>query len=183
MRDIGEWLRSEESGETFRHCVRCRMPLLELDCPWLVNKEFVRGECVLEYAICQTCRDAIAAGFSQESRRSVRDFLRSKIDWDGRLREFLLAGELTRRFDSCIACRTARPECSAFGISALFDERGTLTVGPLPLMICQPCIGRMTAGLSAASRGVWRRFIETHFAGPPDGEDRQLPGSGFPGML
>ena len=43
MRSLEEWLCSEETGEPFTHCVRCRLPLLEIDAPWLVNKDYFRG--------------------------------------------------------------------------------------------------------------------------------------------
>ena len=61
MPKLSPWLLSDETGEPFRHCVHCRMPLDEIDAPWLVNKEYRHGECVLEYAICQPCREAAAA--------------------------------------------------------------------------------------------------------------------------
>ncbi len=182
MRNIEEWLCSEESGEAFSHCVRCRLPLLELACPWLVNKEFQRGECVMEYAICQSCRDEVSSGFSAASMKSVREFLETQIDWEERVKEFMLAADLGSRFDFCISCRTGRGDCRGFGISALFDEGGEITTGPLPLLICSPCIGRMTAGLSEESRDVWRKFLAEHFAGPP-GDSEQWPGSGFPGLM
>ncbi len=136
----------------------------------------------MEYAICQSCRDGVSAGFSAASKKSVRMFLETEIAWDARIMEFMLAADLTRRFDACIACRTAREDCAGYGISALFDEGGMITVGPLPLMICLPCIGRMTEGLSEKSRDAWRRFLADHFSGPP-GDWESFPGSGYPGML
>lgn len=168
MRTMNEWLESEETGAAFSHCLRCRFPLLEVDAPWLVNKEFAHGECVLEYAVCQPCRDAVTAELSEESKQSVRLFLEQEIDWDERLREFMLSHDATVRFDACISCRTPREQLAGFGLSALFDSGGMLVTGALPLMICQPCITRMTAGLSDASRDVWRRFLADHFASPPD---------------
>lgn len=176
MRTMDEWLDSEETGEAFSHCVRCSLPLVEIARPWLVNKEFTRGECVLEYAVCQPCRDAVTAELSEESKESVRNFLEREIDWDARLQEFMLSHDATERFSACICCRTPRGEVQGFGLSALFDSGGSLVTGPLPLLICHPCIGRMTAGLSDESREVWRNFLATYFAGPPGD-------SGFPGLL
>jgi hypothetical protein len=92
------------------------------------------------------------------------------------MREFMLSLDSTERFGACIACRTPREELAGFGISALLDSGGSLVTGPLPLLICQPCIGRMTAGLSDRSREVWRKFLAENFAGPPTD-------SGFPGLL
>ncbi|GAA5127101.1 hypothetical protein JIN84_09120 [Luteolibacter yonseiensis] len=176
MRTVDDWLASEETGEAFSHCVRCRLPLVEIAEPWLVNKEIMGGECVLEYAVCQPCRDAVTAEFSEESKKSVRDFLEKEIDWDERLMEFMASHDATDRFESCIACLTPRRVLEGYGLSALFDSGGKLVLGPLPLLICLPCVGKMTASLSDASRSVWRRFLEKNFDGPPGD-------AGFPGML
>jgi hypothetical protein len=176
MRTMDEWLCSEETGEAFSHCLCCKLPLVEIAGPWLVNKEFRREECVMEYAICQACRDRVTDELSEESKEAVRGFLEEEIDWEARMREFMMSHRVTDRFDACIACRAPRGELEGFGISALFDSGGSLVVGPLPLLICQPCVGRMTESLSEASREVWRKFLAENFAGPPRD-------SGFPGLL
>ena len=176
MRSMDEWLGSEETGEAFSHCLCCRLPLLEVDAPWLVNKEFHREECVLEYAICQPCRDQVTDQLSEESKETVRQFLEHEIDWEERVRESMLSHDATERFDACVSCRTPRGEMDGFGISALFDSDGRLITGPLPLLICRGCIGRMTQALSDSSREVWRKFLADHFTGPPND-------SGFPGLL
>jgi hypothetical protein len=169
-------LCSEETGLPFSHCIHCQVPLLEIDAPWLVNKDYFRGECVLEYAICQPCRDRIATRISEDSKAAVRQFLEHEIDWAARLAEFMQMPDLSERFSKCIACRVPRTQMEGYGISVLFDSGGKLVSGPLPLLICRSCIGRMTALLSEESRGVWRQFVEEHFCGPPDA-------SGFPGLL
>jgi hypothetical protein len=174
MRSMDEWLASEETGEAFSHCLCCKMPLVEIDAQWLVNKEFLGIECVLEYAICQPCRDLVTDQLSEESKESVRRFLEHEIDWDQRMKEFMLSHDLAERFKGCIACQVPREDLPGFGLSALFDSGGSLVTGPLPLLICQPCISRMTAALSDESREVWRRFLSEHFTGPPN--DSSFPG-------
>lgn len=176
MRSMEEWLRSEETGMAFAHCVGCRMPLVEIDAPWLVNKDYFRGECVLEYAICQPCRDRISGRIPEVSKAAIRGFLEREIDWDARVSEFMAAHESAGRLSNCIACRTPRGEMEGFGISALYDSAGHLVTGLLPLLICRSCIGRMTELLCDESRGVWEEFLADHFTGPSDG-------SGFPGLL
>lgn len=176
MRTIDEWLASEETGEAFTHCVCCKVPLLEIDAPWLVNKEYLREECVLEYAICQPCRDDVTDRLSEESKEHVRDFLEKEIDWAERMKEFMLAHDATERFGACIACRTPREELDGFGLSALFDSGGSLVTGALPLLVCKSCVTRMTASFSEQSREVWKSFLELNFAGPHSD-------SGFPGLL
>ena len=176
MRTIDDWLKSEERGTAFSHCLCCRLPLVETMAAWLVTKEFVADECVLEYAICQPCRDAMTRRLSEESKESVREFLEREIDWDARLQEFMAAYEVTSRFDHCIACQSPRDELPGFGISALFDSGGELTTGPLPLLICHPCVRQMTSYLSQSSRKVWDDFLAKYFP-TADGRHR------FPGWL
>lgn len=170
MAGINEWLDCEETGEPFSHCIHCKLPLLEIDNLWLVNKDYHRGECVMEYSICKTCRDRTTDLLSEESREAVRKFLELEIDWVERSREFAMMHDPVDRFDACIACRMERQQCDGFAISALFDSDGRLINGPLPLMICHDCAGRMKAVLSEESREVWRQFVAEHFAGPPNGE-------------
>ncbi len=166
MRMMDDWLASEETGKAFTHCQCCRLPLVEIDAPWLVNKEFVGDECVLEYAVCQPCRDAVTERFSEESKEVARNFLEHEIDWAARISEFMMAHDPVQRLDACVACRTARDETAGFGISALFDSGGVLVTGPLPLLVCKVCVGRMTAGFSDHSREVWKSFLEVNFDGP-----------------
>ena len=178
MRGMDRWLRCEESGGKFEDCVRCRSTLLEIDRPWLVNKDFHRGECVMEYAICQPCRDLTAADFPEDSKAAVRKFLEAEIDWECRQQEFALMRNEIERFEKCVACRKDREDCEGFAISALYDEEGTLVPGPLPLLICSDCVRRMTAELSEEGRAVWRLFVKRYFAGPPEGEF-DISGGGF----
>lgn len=173
MNSINQWLKCEESGGPFTHCIRCRLPLREIAAPWLVNKDYHRGECVLEYAICQPCRDVMSEEFSDESKQAVRDFLEKEIAWEERQKEFALMHDEADRFAACISCRKNREECGGFALSALFDAGGHLVSGPLPLLICVDCVGRITSRLSEESRAVWRRFVSDHFEGPP-GEDEDI---------
>ena len=174
MRSINKWLRSEETGLPFSHCVRCRIPLLEINTPWLVNKDYHRRECVTEYAICQDCRDAVADQLSENSKEAVRNFLEKNIDWQARVGEFMNSPNPCDRFSACIACRTSREQLEGYAVSAYFDSGGDLVSGPLPLLICRPCIDRMAEVLSETSRKVWRDFIDSHFDGPVG--DAALPG-------
>lgn len=155
------------------------MPLLETAGPWLVNKEFRKGECVQEYAICQSCRDEVTAKFSEESKETVRLFLEREIDWPARIRDFMM--DDASRFADCIACRKPRAEMDGFGISALFDEGGRPVTGPLPLLVCGDCISRVSGLLSEETRAVWKQFLADHFPGPPSGGEPG--GEGFSGFL
>jgi hypothetical protein len=168
MRSLSRWLVSEETGQSFSHCVNCRLPLLEIDAPWLVNKDFFRGECLLEYAICQPCRDKVSARVPEATKAAVREFLETEIDWQTRLAEHLGHGGEELRFARCISCRRPRGELDGFALSALFDAGGQLVEGPLPLLMCRDCYGRMTSLLCETSRAIWRKFLTENFEQPHD---------------
>lgn len=153
------WLLSDETGEPFRHCLACRMPLLERDSPWLVTKEYQHGECVQEYAICQHCRDEVTARIPDTSKAAIRDFLKSEIDWPRRIDEFFASNE---RFARCVACQIPRGEMIGYAISAHFDEAGHLIEGPLPLLMCDSCCSRMKSLLCNTGQEVWKDFVDTH---------------------
>lgn len=165
---IGEtpW-NSSETGEGFTHCVRCKMPLVELGTTWLVNKDYHRGECVLEYAICQHCRDEVTERLSEQSKRAVRSFLESEIDWEERIAGFMSSEDPMDRLRTCVACSTPAAETDGYAISALFDEDGHLVTGPLPLLLCRACMNRVMAQVSEESKAVWNEFLESCFDGPP----------------
>lgn len=153
------WLLSIETGEPFRHCISCRMPLLELDNPWLVTKEYHHGECIQEYAICLHCRDEVTARIPDTTKAAIRNFLKSQIDWPRRIDEFFASND---RFARCVVCQTPREETSGYCVSAHFDESGHLIEGPLPLLMCHPCGTHLKSLLCDTGRQVWKEFIETH---------------------
>ena len=163
------WLRSDETGENFTHCIHCRLPLLELDSPWLVNKDFHKGECILEYAICEKCREQASEDFSEESKEAVRHFLE-----DERLMTFL--HEPKARIENCISCNCPREHAKGYATSILLNASGEIDYGPLPLLLCSECAEQMSERLSEATRDSWRRFLNENFDSPP-----QL--SSLPGLL
>jgi hypothetical protein len=174
MKAFDRWLISEETSRPFSHCIHCRLSLCEIAAPWLITKEYHRGECVLEYAICLPCREAVTATFDEESKAAVRGFLEREIDWQARLSEFMLMHDPCERFTACVACGESRENLAGYGISALFDADGQWVCGPLPLLICKSCTTQMTEALTPRSRALWQSFIGEHFAGPAG--DSSLPG-------
>lgn len=174
MHEFERWLSSGETGAPFRHCVGCRLPLVETVARWLVNREFRHGECVLEYAVCEPCRDQVTDRFSESSKEAVRHFLEREIDWEMRVAEFEAAADPAIRFENCIACRIPRESCEGYAISALFAPDGRVLGGPLPLLLCAPCILRATAGVSPETRAIWRDFLARNFDPPLGGGEAGL---------
>jgi hypothetical protein len=165
MSELMKWFESVETDAPFRTCKVCGHPL-EFSDSWVVNKHYHRGECVMEYAVCEECRDEISGKFSEESKTVIREFLENEIDWEQRMLEWMALANPAARLDHCVACRIPRSEAEGFVISAQFRHDGSLIDGALPLMICSDCMARMTASLSPESRDVWREFVQRNFDGP-----------------
>lgn len=135
------------------------MPLLEIDRPWLVTKDYRHGECVLEYAICEGCRDEVTARIPEETKARVRHHLETTIDWSRRLGELLASHD---RLARCIACEAPRHGSGSYSLSAAFDASGRLIEGPLPLLMCEACAARMKSLLCETGLRVWNDFVESH---------------------
>jgi hypothetical protein len=173
---LPHWLLSVETGEPFRHCIHCHMPLDEIDAPWLVNKEYRRGECIREYAICEPCREHITASIARDCRRAVRAFLEEEIDWHARAEELGRDDTIEGHLAACIRCHAPRESLAGFSLSAQFDASGQLLEGPLPLILCDDCTTRLRERLSPATLDTWQRFVAMHFAGPDHDENPPTPG-------
>jgi len=171
---IQDWLHSVEIGGEFERCTKCACQLAATGQPWIVNKEWHRGECVMEYALCQSCREGMQASISAESLRFVQSFFESHID-PMRFFEHIGADEdPAALIESCFACGELREVAEGFGISAMFRGPGTLEIGPLPVLMCSQCSAKLESGLSKQTRESWQRFVEENFPGPP-GLDEPVP--------
>ncbi len=168
MFSISRWLQSDETDRPFAHCILCEQGLLEIGASWLVNKEFQNDECVVEYAICIPCRDEVGKGIDAESKQAVRHFIADEIDWDSRMKEFMMEADVAGRFDACIGCLEPREGLGAYGICALYDADGDLTVGALPLLICNTCTARMFSKISDSSRETLQKFRKAFLTGDAD---------------
>ena len=173
MPELKEWFDSVETDRPFETCKACGELLPLAADTWVVNKHYHRGECIMEYAVCERCRDGVSGKFSEDSKAAARGFLESGIDWEQRMTEWMSLRDPVERLDACVACRTPRGEMEGFTISAQFRHNGTLIEGALPLLMCSGCVSRVTASLSPQSRKVWQDFISRHFEGP-DSEDIDL---------
>ena len=173
MPELKQWFDSVETDRPFETCKVCSQLLPLAADSWVVNKHYHRGECTLEYAVCEKCRDEVSADFSDDSKAAIRKFLEIEIDWETRLLEWMALENPATRLDNCAACTSHRISVQGFTISAQFRQEGTLIDGALPLMLCSTCISRITENLSKDSRQVWQNFISHHFEGP-DSEDIDL---------
>lgn len=178
MRDLQRWFDSVETDRAFEMCKVCDQLLPLAADTWVVNKHYHREECVMEYAVCEKCRDEVSALFSDSSKAAIRDFLETSIDWEQRMLDWMTLHNPVERLDHCVACRTARTEMQGFTISAQFRHDATLVEGALPLILCSGCVNVITESLSPESRKVWQEFVSEYFEGP-DSEDFDLDNFGI----
>jgi hypothetical protein len=173
MTELKKWFDSVETDRPFETCRVCDQLLPLAADTWVVNKHYHRGECIMEYAVCEGCRDGVSGKFSEASKAAIRSFLEGGINWEERLHEWMLLERPEERLDSCVACRTPRDLMEGFTISAQFRHDCSLIDGALPLLMCSNCVAQVTASLSNESRKVWQDFVSEHFEGP-DSEDIDL---------
>jgi hypothetical protein len=169
MPELKKWFESVETDAPFDTCKVCIHPL-EFSESWVVNKHYHRDECVMEYAVCEECRDEVSGKFSEESKAAIRMFLEGEIDWEQRMLDWMALENAAERLDSCVACRMPRFLTEGYAISAQFRQDGSLIEGALPLLMCSDCVARITESLSPQSREVWRDFVARNFEGPDTGE-------------
>lgn len=165
MPELIKWFESVETDAPFETCKVCTHPL-EFSETWVVNKHYHRDECVMEYAVCEECRDGISGKFCEESKAAIRTFLENEIDWEQQMLDWMALKNPAKRLDNCVACMIPRILVEGYAISAQFRQNGTLIEGALPLLMCSDCVARITASLTAESREVWREFVARYFDGP-----------------
>lgn len=171
---LQDWLQSVETGGPFHRCTKCACELGATGHPWIVNKEWHRGECVMEYALCHHCRREMQASISGESMRFVQRFFEEHIDPVRFVGHLGAEGDPKPLIAGCFACGQPRESVEGFGISAIFEGPGVLEIGPLPVLMCSACSAKVEAGISKPTRESWQRFVENHFPGPP-GLDEPMP--------
>jgi len=173
MSKLQQWFDSLETDRPFEICKVCEELLPLAADTWVVNKHYHRSECVMEYAVCEKCRDAVSNCFSESSKAAIRDFLENNINWEQRMLDWMELKNPEQRLDNCVACRIPRELTEGFTLSAHFRHDGSLIDGALPLLMCSDCVGTITSSLSPESRKTWQEFISKHFEGP-DSEDVDL---------
>jgi len=133
---------SVEQDGPFHRCLRCRADFIETGRAYFISKEFARGDCVLEYAICDHCREEISVELSEESRASVQKLLEEDVDWEARLGRIHDANDISAWLGNCLFCNSLPDDNRGYGISGLFLN-GRPLPGPFPAMICGNCAERI----------------------------------------
>jgi ribosomal protein L34E len=149
---IPEELFSEYEERPFAHCTRCGESLHDDQAGFQISKAYKRGECVMEYALCDHCRTAMMEEFSQESKKRLGQFQDNNV-------------RLDRGLSSCSVCGVSRGDGSVddFVITGLCEGSQLMH----SIMVCGQCGDDIQDIISTKTRDTWRRFVDENFPGPP----------------
>ena len=145
-------LRCEYEERPFSHCTRCGESLPDFPGGFQISKAYKRGECVMEYALCDHCRTKMMEEFSQESKQRLAQFQDEEVTLD-------------RNLEACAVCNASRhaPGLEDFVITGVCEGVGLLH----SVMICGNCGDTVQGMISQKTRDTWRRFVDENFPGPP----------------
>lgn len=145
-------LGCEYEERPFQNCTRCGESLPDFPGGFQISKAYKRGECVMEYALCDHCRTKMMEEFSQESKQRLAQFQHEEVTLD-------------RGLDSCAVCDARRdaPGMDDFVITGVCEGISLLH----SVMICGNCGDTVQGMISQKTRDTWRRFVDDNFPGPP----------------
>ena len=145
-------LESEYEERPFQNCTRCGESLPDFPGGFQISKAYKRGECVMEYALCDHCRNKMMEEFSAESKRRLAQFQDEEVTVD-------------RGLDSCAVCNARRDAqgMDDFVITGVCEGLSLLH----SVMICGKCGDTVQGMISQKTRDTWRRFVDDNFPGPP----------------
>lgn len=161
---IPKVLHSFYEDRPFVSCTRCGESLADFKDGYRISKNFNKEECIIEYALCLPCLDAMLDEASEESKIALSKFQAENIrDVSG--------------FDECALCdktfdAVKGGDYSFAGVCVgdkMFDSA----------MICFGCMEMMAEVMSEETRRTWDRFREENFPGIPS-DFEPFPNQGAP---
>lgn len=157
--------KSHETGEAFTNCCDCGCALEEADL-YIVNQSYAGDECVFEFAMCMSCRDAMNAKLSEDSRVAMFDFMHDNADMEAREKKLGENSETEKYIEHCLTCDQPRDQVKGYTAGALFQS-SNLIKGLVPMIICDQCELKLAENISDETRDVWDKFIADNFPAPP----------------
>jgi hypothetical protein len=153
-------LNSAYEERPFQHCTACGESLADFPGGFQISKAYKNGECVMEYALCDHCRAKMIDEFSDESKNRLAKFQDDHVHLDYGLAH-------------CAVCGRSRIEgpMSDFVITGICAD----TSLHHSLLMCGDCGDGVQELISQKTRDTWRRFVDSHFPGPPPGDSLPEP--------
>ncbi len=161
-------LNSEYEDRPFQNCTACGESLADFPRGFQISKAYKNGECVMEYALCDHCRTKMLEEFSEESKNRLHKFQDDQVHLDYGLTH-------------CAVCGRARNEgpMSDFVITGICAD-AALHHG---LLMCGDCGDGVQELISQQTRDTWRRFVDSHFPGPPPADGLPIPEPATPSTM
>ena len=160
---------SEETGEPFKSCIECTLPLGALGDDYVIQKCSNGRETIFEFALCMTCGESLHESYSDESRQAIEGFFQERIDVEKRydntwsLTPSDFAEHLLKH---CLTCGNP-PEPGKPVTHAAICEGSEMLVGHSPICLCSTCEEALNELVSKETRGEWDKFIGRNFDLPP----------------
>lgn len=185
--NIPKMFWSVYSEKPFRSCLKCKVPLIEAN-SFVIQKRVVGEETVFEMAMCERCREAMTAEFSEETRQNLTNHMNEQLqeaaeklaaeaNEDGEIVVVQIDDDevgqkmMNDSIDHCMMCEKSRFECHRYSLLSLCsDDKLIAQVTPVvrtPMMMCEDCEGSMSDLISQKTRDQWNDFVAEHFDGPP----------------
>jgi hypothetical protein len=161
---IPKILHSFYEDRPFVSCTRCGESLLDFDEGYRISKNFSKDECIIEYALCLPCLDAMLDEASEESKVALAKFHSEN------LRE--VSG-----FNECALCDKKFDSVKDGDYSFAGVCQGDRMLDSA--MVCFDCMEAMANIMSEETRRTWDKFREENFPGVPS-DFEPFPSQGAP---
>lgn len=165
---IPKVFHSDETGAPFAKCVICDSPLGDDGTGYLIEKGFLKGETVFEYAMCFNCHGELASELSEASMKRIEHYFDERVDLHERHRELSerAPGEWEPWISQCLL--SGQPLGDEYQIFAVCDG-GDLMLAYLPYAICASELENIAQILSKETRKSIDGFVDDYLGVPGDG--------------
>ena len=169
--DIPELLHSVEKDAPFANCLKCGASLLTTNRRYIIKKVFRSNEVIIEMAICLQCGEGEASdGMSENSARSLKQFIEHRIDFQRRIELMSHVNEtesLKPWFERCLFSDKPSGMFTEFEIVALC--RGPRVQRDFyPALISAEATEELSAVLSPETRDWMDDFVGDNFGMPSE---------------
>jgi hypothetical protein len=161
---IPKILHSFYEDRPFVSCTRCGESLMDFEEGYRISKNFNKDECLIEYALCLPCLDAMLDEASEESKVALAKFQAENLREVSGLNECALC---EKKFDT-----VKGGDYSFAGVC-----QGDRMIDSA--MVCFDCMEAMANVMSEETKRTWDKFREENFPGVPS-DFEPFPNQGAP---
>jgi len=166
---VPEPFHSFLSGEMFDCCMMCEKYLLDDGTQYHVERAFVQGEPIYEFALCLVCVDQLMSELSKESLVRLEAHFEERVDFDDRRNHLLKVSntDVEPWIERCILTGKLRSACRSYAIYAHCDGPDLLFAYH-PYMISEEGMTQLSRLLSKKTRDRLDDFTDEFLGLPPE---------------